>query len=96
MNDAKFLYKWADQWVLDEKGTTRIATGTPVIVFGEYNWGGKKPWKNLLDDPAANDLSVTVLHAVIEPHLAEIMEEQTNREEVLAQKSEVKIAKPAA
>ncbi|ACU07044.1 ErfK/YbiS/YcfS/YnhG family protein [Flavobacteriaceae bacterium 3519-10] len=96
MDDAKFLYKWADQWVLDEKGTSRIATGTSVIVFGEYNWGGKKPWKNLLDDPAANDVSVTVLHAVIEPHLAEIMEEQANREEVLAQKSAVKIAKPAA
>lgn len=96
MDDAKFLYKWADQWVLDKKGNTRISRGTPVIVFGEYNWGGKKPWKNLISDSKANDISMVDLHTYIEPHLTEILEEQRNRDEVLLQKSGTESSNPAA
>lgn len=85
MNDAKFMYSWADTWVLNKGGATVKANGTPVIVFGDYKWGGKKPWKNLVTDPHANDISVEELDAVVEPNLAKIMEEQANREKVVAE-----------
>lgn len=93
MNDAKFMYNWADQWILNKGGATVKANGTPVIVFGDYQWGGKKPWKNLILDPKSNDISVEELNNIINPHLEKILEEQRNREEVVAQKpTEVKPA----
>lgn len=94
MNDAKFMYNWADQWILNKGGATVKANGTPVIVFGDYQWGGKKPWKNLILDPKSNDISVQELNNIINPHLEKILEEQRNREEVVAQKSTE--VKPAA
>lgn len=85
-DDAKYLYKWADQWVLNKGGATVKANGTPVIVFGDYQWGGKKPWKNLIQNPKANDISVADLNEIIKPDLAKILEEQKNSDEVHAQK----------
>lgn len=79
MEDAKYLYNWADQWVLNEGGATVKINGTPVIVFGDYNWGGKKPWKMLAENPDATDISEDEIHSVIEPHLAKIREEQQKR-----------------
>ena len=87
MDDAKFLYNWVDTWILNKGGATLKANGTPVIVFGDYEWGGKKPWKNLINDPASNDISLEAMNEIIEPHLNKILKEQQNREEVLARPS---------
>ncbi len=81
-DDAKFLYNWADQWILNKGGATVKANGTPVIVYGEYNWGGKKPWKYLEEDPRSNDISVEEMNSLIEPDLAKILESQNKREVV--------------
>lgn len=82
--DAKYLYNWADQWILNKGGATVKANGTPVIVFGDYNWGKKKPWKSLESDPNSNEISVDEIGKIIEPHLSKILEEQTKREKVIA------------
>ena len=87
MDDAKYLYNWVDTWILNKGGATLKANGTPVIVFGDYEWGGKKPWKNLINDPASNDISLEAMDEIIEPHLNKILKEQQNREEVLARPS---------
>ena len=95
MDDAKFLYNWVDTWILNKGGATLKAHGTPVIVFGDYNWGGKKPWKYLSDDSNSNDISVDEINDIIKPHLDKILKEQQNREEVLSQKA-TEEQKPAA
>lgn len=84
LDDAKYLYQWADQWVLNKGGATVKANGTPVIVFGDYQWGGKKPWKNLHADSKSNDISVEEMNEIIEPYLTKILEEQAKRETVKA------------
>lgn len=84
VDDAKFLYGWADQWILNKGGATIKANGTPVIVFGDYKWGAKKPWKNLTADSKSNDISVEEMNAVIQPDLPKILEEQKKRDEVLS------------
>ena len=84
-DDAKFLYNWAEQWTLTDGGSTVKANGTPVIVFGDYNWGGKKPWFDLSNDPRSNDISVEELNVIIEPNLSKIMKEQEIRETVKAE-----------
>jgi hypothetical protein len=57
--DAKWVYDWADQWTLSRIDQTILAFGTPVVIFGDYQYGGKPLWKRLADDPAATAISTT-------------------------------------
>ncbi|KQR93453.1 hypothetical protein ASG01_09725 [Chryseobacterium sp. Leaf180] len=82
LNDAKWLYNYADTWILNPGGATTKAKGTAVIVFGDYGWGKRKPWRNLLDDPNSNNISVEQMTKIIEPHVERMIKEQTNRETV--------------
>ncbi|PZR24894.1 MAG: hypothetical protein DI535_20245 [Citrobacter freundii] len=78
-DDAKYLYKWADEWKL--KGTDSVLLkGTPVIVFGSYPFDGKKPWMSLVQDDHALDIKAGELEQLVEPHRKEIMEAQEKRE----------------
>ena len=45
--DAKWIYDWADQWELTNKGMIIVRQGTPVIIFGEYDHDTIKPWLQL-------------------------------------------------
>lgn len=82
--DAQFLFNYADQWILNPGGATTKAKGTPVLVYGDYPWGRRKPWRNLLDNPKANDVSEEELTALIQPDLEKILKEQQNRLQVAA------------
>ena len=75
--DAKNLYQWADQWII-KKDTVEIK-GTPVLVFGSYDFGQPKPWLKLVQNPHALDIAVKELEALVSPHLAEILQEQEKR-----------------
>jgi len=83
MNDAKWLYGYAETWVLNPGGATTKAKGTPVMVYGDYKWGGRKPWRKLLDDPNANSISAEEMSKMIEPNIEKILKEQDNRERVV-------------
>ncbi len=85
MDDAKWMYTYADQWVLNKGGATVRANGTPVIVFGDYKWGYGKPWKKLNENPKLNDISIEEMNDIIQPSLEKILKEQKNREEVIAE-----------
>lgn len=80
-NDAKWMYSWADQWILTNKGQTVKAKGTPVMVFGDSDFKSK-PWLQLLENPTANDISEQEMNELVSPHLDEILKEQKNSEEV--------------
>nr|WP_314495829.1 L,D-transpeptidase [uncultured Chryseobacterium sp.] len=82
MKDAVWLYSYADTWILNPGGATTKANGTPVIIFGDYPWGKRKPWRKLLTDPNANNISVEEMTNLIKPHVEKMMKEQTNREKV--------------
>lgn len=78
--DAKFLYDWADQWVLENK-TKVLVKGTPVIVFGTYDFDAPKPWLQLLADPHALDISENEIQKVSQQFLDEILREQAARKQ---------------
>ncbi|MEH6308461.1 L,D-transpeptidase [Olivibacter sp. CPCC 100613] len=82
-NDAKWLYDWAEQWIV-EKDMHVLAEGTPVIVFGTYNYEGEKPWFKLLKDPKANNIGEDQLTKEFKPQLKKILDEQENRKQVVA------------
>jgi hypothetical protein len=75
--DAKMLYEFADQWVL-QNAQAVAKKGTPVIVFGSYNFQGPKPWFALTKDATALNISEDHLAQIIKPLLPEILKEQQN------------------
>ncbi|WP_289665826.1 L,D-transpeptidase [Flavobacterium panacagri] len=77
--DAKFLYKFADEWILKDKENVKVK-GTPVIVFGGYDFDGPKPWLQLASDPKALNISESDIETETKPFLKEILENQNLRE----------------
>ena len=77
--DAKFLYKFADEWILKDKENVKVK-GTPVIVFGSYDFDGPKRWLQLASDPKALNISESEIETETKPFLKEILENQNLRE----------------
>lgn len=77
-DDAKFLYKWADEWILASDEVV-AAKGTPVIVFGTYAFDAPKPWLQLANDPHALDISAASLDQTIAAFLQDILQQQQKR-----------------
>lgn len=76
--DAKYLYNWADKWILANKNEV-LVKGTPVIIFGSYDFSAPKPWFKLINDPHALDITEEQLKNITAPFLEQILEEQQNR-----------------
>lgn len=55
--DAMWFYEWADQWKLTPDGQDVAEKGTPVIIFGEYDFDAPAPWKMLPENPDAIKIS---------------------------------------
>jgi lipoprotein-anchoring transpeptidase ErfK/SrfK len=79
-DDAKFLYKWADEWILADRENIKVK-GTPVLVFGSYNFDAPKPWLQLIKDPKALDISESEIVSQIKPFIQKIVANQRLREE---------------
>lgn len=77
--DAKYLYDWADEWELADSETVKVK-GTPVIVFGSYDFTALKPWLQLIASPKALDISENEMEKQTMPFLSDILEEQKNRD----------------
>lgn len=77
--DAKYLYEWADQWELQNDEKVKVK-GTPVIVFGSYNFDAPKPWLQLLANPKALDITEDEIQQLTTPHLSNILAEQKKRD----------------
>ena len=87
--DARYLYDWADQWILD-KNENVVAKGTPVIVYGEYNFKGRRPWLALAKDSLALAIRPGQLDSLVTPVLPEIKNAQMIREQRLQQADKAK------
>lgn len=83
--DAKWMFDWADEWILADKETVK-AKGTPVIVYGSYDFEERKPWLNLAKNSHANDISAETLNGIVGKYQAEILKEQKNRDAITAAK----------
>jgi hypothetical protein len=76
--DAKYLYTWADQWILKDDENV-LVKGTPVIVFGTYPFGESKPWLQLVQNPKALNISASEIENATKPYLNGILSEQKKR-----------------
>lgn len=55
--DARWLYGWVETWDVAPDGRTVLREGTPVAVFGAWDWGGRPPWLRLPEDAGATTLA---------------------------------------
>jgi hypothetical protein len=45
--DAQWLFEWGDTWVLDPTETRVLKPGTPIVIFGAYDFDAPPPWRSL-------------------------------------------------
>ncbi len=57
--DAKWIFDWADQWKVSAKTGAVIKIGTPVIIFGDYDFVAIKPWLILPNDNQSTHITLT-------------------------------------
>ncbi len=81
-SDARWMYDWAEEWILKDANTV-AAKGTPVIVFGSYNFEGRLPWLALANNSNANDIDKKELENIVSQYIDEIIKEQENRKKVV-------------
>lgn len=91
-NDARWLYYWAEQWILSSDGKLE-AYGTPIIVFDEYRFGKRKPWKNLLENPDAITVTDKDIQDLMDKYLPTILERSDKRKEVVEARKTEKMQK---
>lgn len=82
--DSKWIYYWAEQWILTDDGENIIAYGTPVIIYGEYDFKKGKTWRLLPTDPEKAKVNVEELESEIEKHIITILTRQDERDKLLA------------
>jgi len=74
--DAKWIYYWADQWRLSNNEETLLKYGTPVILFGGYEYSQTAPWKNLPTNAQATTLTKEEIEKEITKYIPEIIEKK--------------------
>jgi lipoprotein-anchoring transpeptidase ErfK/SrfK len=80
--DAVWIYDWADQWILTPNQQNILVHGTPVLIFGSYDFGKQAPWKNLTKDENALKTSNEEIEKALNPAMVEI-------EKVLMERSSI-------
>ncbi len=91
--DAKWIYYWADQWIVTADGENIIAYGTPVIIYGKYDFKGKKPWRFLPKEPEKAMINKIELESEIQKHILTILTRQNDRENIFSVKIDSSIIK---
>lgn len=79
--DAKWVYDWARQWT-PGRGSNVKEYGTPVLVFGDYEYGRSAPWNGLPEGNLARaSVSEWEMGASLAPALETIRERSSPRNE---------------
>ncbi|SDR67224.1 L,D-transpeptidase [Gramella sp. MAR_2010_147] len=90
MDDAKYIFDWANMW--DVEGSKIAKNGTPFMVFGEYDYGSDKPWINLSQNMKANDLTQEEINT-LEGYLQKYQEDPKNFQNIASKNAEAELAK---
>lgn len=75
-DDAIWLYHWAVQWKLSSNGEHIEAYGTPVVIFGSYEYKNIAPWKKLYENPNNASIDQDAIEKVLAPYIPEILKKQ--------------------
>lgn len=84
--DAHWNYGWAESWILSADGKLS-ARGTPVLIFGRYDYKSPAPWSRLPTNPAIHRIDAIDLR-VFRESLGTILEWTSTRDSVLRARRE--------
>lgn len=90
--DAEWIYNWAEQWIVTADEESVLAFGTPVIIFGNYDFDSPRPWLQLADNPKSTQIDADDLSNEIEDYSEIILERKKKRSELIAKRDSIKIA----
>jgi len=88
MDDAKYIYDWAEMW--DVENAQIKKNGTPFMVFGEFDYDTGKPWISLSENMKANDLTQEELNT-LEQYIREYQEDPKNLHNITSKDAEVEL-----
>lgn len=63
--NAKWLYGWVKTWELNSNGNVKTKNGTPVIVYGVYDFKKVSPWSLLATDSTLITITSDEINSVI-------------------------------
>jgi L,D-transpeptidase catalytic domain len=66
--DAMWIYNWAESWVLADQGRRIEVYGTPVLVFGDYDFRSPGPWTRVVENPSAATVAIDEIQQALQPH----------------------------
>jgi len=82
--DAEWFYNWTDQWILSSDGKKKLANGTPVIIFSNYEFEDiTAPWENLVRDPLTATVIRSRLDKALQSYIPTILREAEKRAEII-------------
>lgn len=90
MDDAKYIFDWAEMWEVQNAEITR--NGTPFMVFGEYDYESGKPWHALSQNMKANDLTQEEIDTLQE-YVKEYHSDPKNFKSIASKNAEAGLAK---
>lgn len=82
--DAEWIFYWAEQWILTRDEEDIVAYGTPVIIYGKYDYKNRRPWKNMADDPKATFVKRNELEEIVKPYIETIIKRAEKRKSLIA------------
>ena len=83
--DARWIYGWAEPWMLSKTNGSLMAYGTPVVIFDDYSHGEKAPWKRLDTDPHATIVSAAQIEEALSQYLQSILGRARQREALIGE-----------
>lgn len=79
-DDAMWLYDWAEQWKLARNDPRVILKhGTPVVVFAQFAYGKKSPWRRLAVDSTVTNVPLGEIEAALRTYLPRASEDSLPR-----------------
>ncbi len=71
--DARWMFEWADQWV-PGRGSEVTRYGTPVLIFGDWDYDLPAPWMGLAEGDSRARVSQGELDAALSPNLQTVLD----------------------
>jgi hypothetical protein len=71
--DARWMFGWADEWV-PGRGSTVKRYGTPVLIFGDWDYRLPAPWLGLAEGDSRAYVTEWELAAALAPNLQTVLD----------------------
>jgi hypothetical protein len=71
--DAQWMFSWADEWI-PGRGSEVKHYGTPVLIFGDWDYNLAAPWLGLVEGDSRARVSEWELAAALAPNLATVVD----------------------